>query len=80
MGAVGTLDQPSTQLFQLSQHRLQQNNDCINSSSSGGSTSGGSGADAFDALLNDPNVPEEMKEHLRKTREEMKKLQDSVKP
>ena len=35
LGAVGTLDQPSTQLLlQLSQHHLQQDNSCNNSSSS----------------------------------------------
>lgn len=34
----------------------------------------GDGADAFDLLLNDPNIPETMKEEIRKSRDMMKKM------
>lgn len=37
-------------------------------------TEGGEGADAFESMLSDPNVPEEMKEQLRKAREHMRKV------
>ena len=50
------------------------------SSSASSISDGSSGDDAFDASLNNPNVPEEIKEHLRKTKEEFRKLQEGVKP
>jgi hypothetical protein len=37
-------------------------------------TEGGEGADAFESMLSDPKVPEEMKEQLRKAREQMRKV------
>jgi hypothetical protein len=37
-------------------------------------TEGGEGADAFESMLSDPNVPGEMKEQLRKAREQMRKV------
>jgi hypothetical protein len=36
-------------------------------------TEGGEGADAFESMLSDPNVPGEIKEQLRKAREQMRK-------
>ena len=38
------------------------------------------GGDAFDLLLNDPNVPEAMKEQIRKSREAMKKVPGLERP
>lgn len=37
-------------------------------------TEGGEGADAFESMLSDPDVPAEIKEQLRKAREQMRKI------
>lgn len=40
-------------------------------------TEGGEGGDAFESMLSDPNVPGEIKEQLRKAREQMRKVAPS---